>query len=74
VQFYAVIDASRGFYSNHVAREYRSRTSIPFRILGGDAELEARFSRDAVAVCALSSSCSVAFAQQASRPHGCPGT
>ena len=47
VQFYSVIDSSDGFYTNTVAREYRSRTAVPFRILGGDSDLEALFSVEA---------------------------
>lgn len=46
-QLYAAIDGSGGFYANDVAPEFRSRTSVPFRIRGGDTRLEAAFIREA---------------------------
>ena len=49
VQFYSIIDSSDGFYTNNVHPEYRSRTSVPFRVLGGDVALEQAFCREAEA-------------------------
>lgn len=46
-KLYDAIDASRGFYTNNVHPSCRSRTSIPFRVLGGDATLEAAFTEEA---------------------------
>lgn len=42
-QVYAVLDASQGFYVNRVHPDFRSRTSIPVRILDGNLELEGAF-------------------------------
>lgn len=47
LQFYAAVDSSGGFYCNNVHPDYRSRTSVPFRIRGGDEGLEARFVQEA---------------------------
>jgi phosphoserine aminotransferase len=49
VQFYSIIDSSNGFYTNNVHPEYRSRTSVPFRVKGGDVELEQAFCCEAQA-------------------------
>lgn len=47
VQFYSILDSSGGFYTNNVAPDCRSRTSVPFRIMGGDTALEALFIEEA---------------------------
>lgn len=44
---YNVIDSSDGFYSNSVEQEFRSRTNLPMRILGGNEKLEEKFAREA---------------------------
>jgi phosphoserine aminotransferase len=44
---YEIIDGSDGFYQNGVEPAYRSRMNVPFRILGGDVELERRFTQRA---------------------------
>uniref|UniRef100_A0A7E4V9P8 Phosphoserine aminotransferase n=1 Tax=Panagrellus redivivus TaxID=6233 RepID=A0A7E4V9P8_PANRE len=46
---YQAIDNSDGFYSNNIVPEYRSRMNIPFRVGGGDADLEAAFIKEATA-------------------------
>jgi phosphoserine aminotransferase len=46
-QFYKLIDGSRGFYTNTVHPDFRSRTSVPFRIRGGDTALEELFIAEA---------------------------
>lgn len=44
---YDIFDQTDGFYTNHVNPRYRSRMTIPFRIMDGNApELEAEFIRD----------------------------
>lgn len=40
---YKLIDASNGFYHNHVDEKYRSRCNVTFRINGGDEFLENKF-------------------------------
>lgn len=47
MQFYAAIDGSGGFYVNNVHPDFRSKTSIPFRILDADGALETLFSEQA---------------------------
>eukprot|EP00892_Ulva_mutabilis_P010776 jgi/Ulvmu1/8070/UM004_0307.1 len=47
--FYSILDSSSGFYTNNVAPECRSRTSVPFRVLGGDVQLESLFIQEAQA-------------------------
>lgn len=49
LQFYSIIDSSDGFYNNNVHPEFRSRTSVPFRVRGGDVDLEETFCREAEA-------------------------
>lgn len=49
MQLYEALDNSEGFYCNDVASEYRSRTSVPFRIAGGDGALERAFILEAEA-------------------------
>ena len=49
MQFYSILDSSGGFYTNNVAPEFRSRTSVPFRIQGGNTALEAAFLEEAKA-------------------------
>lgn len=46
-RLYELIDASGGFYSNHVEPASRSRMNVPFRIGNGDVELEQRFTNEA---------------------------
>lgn len=46
-RLYELIDASGGFYSNHVEHASRSRMNVPFRIGNGDVELEQRFTNEA---------------------------
>jgi len=46
---YKTIDESGGFYSNDTAREFRSRVNVVFRIQNGDADLEAKFIKQAEA-------------------------
>ena len=48
-RIYGVVDGSGGFYAAPVAADSRSRVNVPFRIGGGDAELEAKFLQDAAA-------------------------
>lgn len=45
---YNLIDASNGFYQSPVAKEYRSRMNIPFRIQS-NPELETKFLKEATA-------------------------
>lgn len=40
---YEAIDKSGGFYECPVESKYRSRMNVPFRIKGGDEDLEAKF-------------------------------
>lgn len=42
-----VIDSSDGFYKQEVSKSFRSLETIPFRINGGDAYLEALFNMEA---------------------------
>lgn len=42
-QIYDVIDQSQGFYTNDIADEWRSITTIPFTIQGGNPPLEQQF-------------------------------
>lgn len=44
---YDTIDDSNGFYVNPVRKQDRSRTNLPFEILGGNQELEKKFIKDA---------------------------
>jgi len=46
-RIYACLDGSGGFYRNDVAPRFRSRMNVPFRIRGGDVELERRFVAEA---------------------------
>jgi len=43
---YEYIDSSEGYYSNGVAKEFRSRMNVPFRVKAND-ELEAKFLAEA---------------------------
>ena len=45
---YNAIDQSNGFYKSTVEADCRSRVNIPFRVAGGNAELEKRFLAEAV--------------------------
>jgi phosphoserine aminotransferase len=47
---YQAIDSSKGFYRNPVNEQYRSRLTIPFRIQGGNADLEKKFLSEAEAL------------------------
>ena len=42
-KLYKAIDRSGGYYVNNTEKKYRSRINVPFRILGGNKELEAKF-------------------------------
>ncbi|DBA68540.1 hypothetical protein WJX79_008013 [Trebouxia sp. C0005] len=46
---YDLIDRSCGFYTNNVQAEYRSHTALPFRIHGGDKQLEDLFVTESTA-------------------------
>ncbi|DBB11597.1 hypothetical protein WJX82_002752 [Trebouxia sp. C0006] len=46
---YDLIDQSSGFYTNNVQSEYRSHTALPFRIHGGDKQLEDLFVTESTA-------------------------
>ena len=46
-RLYDAIDASGGYYSNSVDPSCRSRMNVPFRVRGGDRDIEARFIADA---------------------------
>lgn len=48
-RIYQVLEKSNGYYSCPVERGSRSRMNIPFRIAGGNEELEAKFLKGAVA-------------------------
>jgi phosphoserine aminotransferase len=63
MQFYSAIDESNGFYVNNVHPDFRSKTSIPFRILDGDDNLETQFSEQG-SLCGL---------HQLSGHHTCRG-
>ena len=43
---YAFIDQSKGFYTNQIASQYRSRVTVTFRV-GNDASLEEQFLAEA---------------------------
>jgi len=44
---YDAIDNSNGFYTAPVAKDCRSRMTVPFQILGGNEELEKKFLKEA---------------------------
>lgn len=44
---YSAIDGSNGFYSSPVEKNFRSRLTVPFRVGGGNEELEKKFLKDA---------------------------
>eukprot|EP00039_Didymoeca_costata_P028243 m.20475 g.20475 ORF g.20475 m.20475 type:complete len:366 (-) comp6853_c0_seq2:114-1211(-) len=46
---YSVIDASDGFYTAPVEKSARSRVNVPFRIAGGNEDVEASFLKEATA-------------------------
>lgn len=46
---YDLVDRSSGFYTNNVQSEYRSHTALPFRIHGGDRQLEDLFVTESTA-------------------------
>lgn len=48
-RIYGVLEHSAGFYSCPVNPDARSRMNVPFRIAGGNEELEAKFLKGAVA-------------------------
>lgn len=45
-RIYSILDASGGLYSNRVEPRFRSRMNLPFRVAGGDPEVERRFTRE----------------------------
>lgn len=44
--FYSYIDSTEGYYSNPVAKEFRSKVNIPFRVKD-DADMEKKFVKEA---------------------------
>lgn len=46
---YEAIDNSNGYYTNPVDKKYRSRMNIPFVLKGNDADVTAKFLKEAAA-------------------------